>query len=329
MNLLTYRIKILLVVILGGVFSQYSFANISVTSKIDSSTLLMGKQTIIHLEVVKDIKQKGSLINEPQLDDLNANIVEGIEYIGLVRNDSTKLSANRIQINKDYLIQSFDSGLYTIPPFLYAIGVDTFESEPLTIKVLPVLLDTVYDKINDYSPIEEISLKWWDYIPDVITDNWDWILIALIALIIITTILVIYLCKIKNKSGTTFKNKVPPHELAINKLIELNSLKLCENGCEKEYYTKISEIIREYLANRFGINALEMTTAQIKYAVKQSEGASISKKYIEIVLEMADFVKFAKVRPLPEDNMRTYQAALQYVHDTKSVEIDENNKNAE
>ena len=137
------------------------------------------------------------------------------------------------------------------------------------------------------------------------------------------------LCKIKNKSGTTFKNKIPPHELAINKLVELNSLKLCENGCEKEYYTKISEIIREYLANRFGINALEMTTAQIKYAVKQSDGASISKKYIEIVLEMADFVKFAKVRPLPEDNMRTYQAALQYVHDTKSVEIDENNKNAE
>lgn len=316
------RIKILLVIVLAVFFAQSLVANISITSKVDSTTLLMGKQMVLHLEVVKDTKQKGRLVNDPQLNAKGSNLVEGIEYIGLVRNDSTLLSENRIQINKDYLIQSFDSGLYTIPPFLYALGVDTFESSPLTIKVVPLLIDSVYEKINDYSPIEEVELKWYDKILNKAQENWP--LIIFIVALLIGLILIIWLYRKRRRSGNKEEKRIPPYDLALIKLSELNSLKLCEKGREKEYYTKITEILREYLDNRFEINALEMTTAQIIDAVSKNEEASISKKYIEVVLEMADFVKFAKVRPLPEDNSRTFQAALQYVYDTKPAPKDEN-----
>ena len=316
------RIKILLVIVLAVFFAQSLVANISITSKVDSTTLLMGKQMVLHLEVVKDTKQKGRLVNDPQLNATGSNLVEGIEYIGLVRNDSTLLSENRIQINKDYLIQSFDSGLYTIPPFLYALGVDTFESSPLTIKVVPLLIDSVYEKINDYSPIEEVELKWYDEILNKAQENWP--LIIFIVALLIGLILIIWLYRKRRISENVKEKRIPPYDLAIIKLTELNSLKLCEKGREKESYTKITEILREYLANRFEINALEMTTAQIIDAVSNNKEASISKKYIEVVLEMADFVKFAKVRPLPEDNSRTFQAALQYVYDTKPAPKDEN-----
>lgn len=37
------------------------------------------------------------------------------------------------------------------------------------------------------------------------------------------------------------------------------------------------------------------------------------------ILDMADFVKFAKVRPLPEDNIKSFENALNFVRGTKPV----------
>jgi hypothetical protein len=47
------------------------------------------------------------------------------------------------------------------------------------------------------------------------------------------------------------------------------------------------------------------------------------------VVEIADFVKFAKVRPLPDDNVRAWQNALQFVEETKPApEPEEDGKQA-
>ena len=40
---------------------------------------------------------------------------------------------------------------------------------------------------------------------------------------------------------------------------------------------------------------------------------------------MADFVKFAKVRPLPEDNVKAYDNALRFVEETKPLPVEEEN----
>ena len=45
-----------------------------------------------------------------------------------------------------------------------------------------------------------------------------------------------------------------------------------------------------------------------------------------MILEMADFVKFAKVRPLPDDNLAIYQAAIEFVNETKPVQIENPDK---
>jgi hypothetical protein len=36
---------------------------------------------------------------------------------------------------------------------------------------------------------------------------------------------------------------------------------------------------------------------------------------------MADFVKFAKVRPMPDDNQKAYNGAVKFIEDTKPVEV--------
>ncbi|MDE6812556.1 MAG: hypothetical protein K2J28_01800, partial [Duncaniella sp.] len=76
-------------------------------------------------------------------------------------------------------------------------------------------------------------------------------------------------------------------------------------------------ILRVYLQGRFGINAMEMTSTQIRQILDSNEETRLSKENMERVLETADFVKFAKVRPLPDDNVRSFNSAMQFVEDTK------------
>ena len=60
-----------------------------------------------------------------------------------------------------------------------------------------------------------------------------------------------------------------------------------------------------------------MTSSQILDSIRKTEVDVISQKHIEKILEMADFVKFAKVRPLPDDNIKIYQTAIEFVKETK------------
>ena len=107
----------------------------------------------------------------------------------------------------------------------------------------------------------------------------------------------------------------------------LNDLKqqnLCSTGQEKEYYTTLTDILRVYLQDRFAINAVEMTTTQITAALNVNPETKSHKQMIRQILEVADFVKFAKVRPMPEDNVRSFNYALQFVEDTKVIPHSEN-----
>lgn len=317
------NIKYLILFLFIGIAIN-AFSAVKISSRLDSAILLMGKQSIIHLEILQDVSQTGRIINEPLKSDTITYIVDGIEYNGVVRNDTTTISEARRQINKDYLIQAFDSGLYTIPPFKYVVGIDTFQSAPLTLKVIPVQIDSIYETITDFAPIEPINKKWYDFIPDTISDNIFWIILVLVILFGVFAIL--YLRKKRQHIQNEKEIALPPYDLAILRLTELKELNLCEKGQEKEYYTNLTDIIREYLVGRFDINAMEMTTSQIKESINKTEIEGVSQKKMAMILEMADFVKFAKVRPLPDDNLVVYQAAIEFVNETKPVQLEVQDK---
>lgn len=122
---------------------------------------------------------------------------------------------------------------------------------------------------------------------------------------------------------TNQKKPEPPYDVAIAKLEQLREEQLCEQGLQKEYYTRLTDILREYLDRRFNINAMEMTSTQIRQALNNSKDEIMSKQLVEQVLEIADFVKFAKAQPLGADNIRAFEAARGFVEDTKPVELDD------
>lgn len=306
-----------LILLISPLVSLANVGPISLKASLDSAHIIMGKQTTLHIEIVDNNGVNGAL---PILDA--DTIIAEIEVISKSQADTIDLENNRRQINQDIIIQSFDSGLYTIPPIQYIVGKDTFKANPLALKVIPVSVDSL-QTIHGQADVIYPNSRWYDFLPDFITDYWGWILVVII--IILGAILALLLYKKKLPIALTPAQKeIPPYELAIQLLERLRDEKLCERGQEKEFYTRLTDILRSYIDSRFGINAMEMTSTQIIESLNSNNETVDSKSYVEQVLEIADFVKFAKVRPLPDDNVKSYNWALQFVKETKPIEESEN-----
>lgn len=323
------KINIKLLIVLIYTISTLTLnAEVKFSAKLDSSSLLMGNQTLIHLEIQQDATQRGQIINEPYDSSDVVEITKGVEFGGVVRNDTISIDAGRKQINRDYVIQSFDSGVYTIPPFKYVVGVDTFESKQLTLTVVPVKLDSAdlsTDTIKTFAKIEEIELSLSDRIPDSVKKYWYLWLIFFIIVIV----LIVLLYKYKSEAKTMFVKKkiLPPYELAKHKLNVLKSKGLCVEGYEKDYYTTLTDILREYLVGRYKIYAQEMTSSQIIDAIKNNSETSHVNIDLATVLQTADFVKFAKVLPSAEENIKSYQIVVDFVEATKPITETDNSSN--
>lgn len=281
-----------------------------VRARMDSASIWMGEQTRIHLELVQD---KDKIVSMPVLSD---TLVTGVEILNVSKPDTVSLGNDRIQINRDILVTSFDSGFYYIPPFRYILNNDTFATETLSLKVVPVEVDTTQAAL-DIKEVQEPPFVLLDYISDTA--------LTIIGVIILLALIVIgYLYYRKRKKpaeeALSPEDLLPPHERALRALETLKENKLWQNGQEKEYYTQLTDILREYIDDRFHINAMEMTSSQILSVLRSNKETKAVNTQLKQILEMADFVKFAKMRPLPDDNEAIMRDAISFVEETKVVE---------
>ena len=282
--------------------------NVTFKARLDSATLLMGKTTTLHLEITQDKGARGFFPGE-QLDTLNAMI----EIAERPAADTTDLDNNRIQINRDLIIQSFDSGMWVIKPIPYVVNGDTAYCNQLSLKVMPVDVSKMQD-INDIKPVEDVPFNLLDWLPDY---WWAW----LIALLLIGAGTWIYI-KFHKKGVNPLKprkRRLPPYEEAMYNLQRLKDAQLWQKGQEKEYFTGLTDILRVYIDRRFDINAVEMTSSQIIDTLKRNEETRAVNEQLEMILEVADIVKFANARPLADDNEVAYQRAVNFVEATRPV----------
>ncbi len=282
--------------------------NVTFKAKLDSATLLMGKTTTLHLEITQDKDARGFFPGE-QLDTLNAMV----EIAERPAADTTDLGNNRIQINRDLIIQSFDSGMWIIKPIPYVVNGDTAFCNQLTLKVLPVDVSQMKD-INDIKPVEEVPFNLLDWLPDY---WWAWLL----GLLLIGAGIWAYRKYYKKGINPLKPNRkrLPPYEEAMINLQNLKAAQLWQQGQEKEYFTGLTDILRVYIDRRFHINAVEMTSSQIIDTLKKNEETKAVNEQLEMILEIADIVKFANARPLADDNEVAYQRAVNFVEATRPV----------
>lgn len=322
------RLNVIAALVLAGT-GAIKADPVSVTAKIDSVETLQGMLRQIDIEVV----QPTSLILdwsavEPPKDNEILEIYPGIELTSASRIDSTRLGNDRLQLTRKLLVQPWDSGEFVIPGLPLIAGIDTFASNPIALKVVPAPTDTMTTINSAMMPTVKQESHFWDWVPDWLYDYWWAYLIAVVAII---AAVVAYLRYAKGGSVKVKVPKVkliPPYDKAMAQLQELQQKKLCEKGQEKQYYTTLTEILREYLEGRFGIYAMEMTTTQIKRAVYATVPEKEASKKMDEILEMADYVKFAKMRPLPEDNLRALNQAIAFVENTRPAPAAEERKEA-
>ncbi|MDE6018117.1 MAG: hypothetical protein K2G85_04815 [Muribaculaceae bacterium] len=291
-------------------------AAVNVTASLDSATILMGRIDTLRLIVERDADRQGifPLFNKIQSGGFVTILGDTVE-LGSPRMDTIKNDGSRITERFVVPVQVFDSGFYRLPPFVYITASDSADSNEVELTVVPVKVGE-NDPISDFRDVAEPSDKsFWDWMPDWLFDLW-WLWLLMIAIVVAA----IFISRRYRKTGKIIslpeKPSPKPWTVALERLEVLKSKNLWENGMEKEYFTQLTDILRDYLAQRFGINAMEMTSRQIMQTLADQSDVKEKRGYVRKILDVADFVKFAKVRPLPADNVEAYDNAVNFVNET-------------
>ena len=283
-----------------------------IKATIDSTSILIGQQTKIHLEIAAD---KGQQLQIPLISD---TLMTGVEVLGISKVDTTDIGNNRIQMKYDYLITAFDSALYLLPPFKVIANADTVYSGELALKVSTLLVDTESGKFYDIKAIRKPPFVLMDYLPTAL------LILAIIALVVVVAFIIYRI--INKKSLMPFKKEepyIPPHVRALRRLDAIKLGKLWQTGKEKEYHSEITETLRIYVEERFDIGAMEMTSGEILTEVKKYSDADTVYDNLKQILILADFVKFAKYKPLPDENELSMMNAYLFVINSKKEEAPE------
>jgi hypothetical protein len=291
------------------IFAQRTLIDV----KIDSAAILIGEQTMLHLTVTID-KDKNVQVVIP-----GDTLMRGVEVLAFSKPDSSIIENNRLLIKQDILITSFDSALYLLPPLKVIDGPDTVYSNQVALKVSTVPVDV--GNPEDFFDIKEVWKP-----PFVLADYYPWIFGVLIALFLICVVGYIIQRMRNQKPIIPFRRdtpKLPPYEQAIMELNRIKQQKLWQQGRNKEYYTSITEILRRYIVDRFGMNAMEMTSGEILDMIKRDSEADSVYENLKQILQLADFVKFAKWNPLPDENDLSMMNAYLFVNQTKPAIIEE------
>ncbi|MEM8523863.1 MAG: hypothetical protein AAGG68_04425 [Bacteroidota bacterium] len=287
-------------------FTLHLQAQINATAALDSTQLLIGDKVQLRVQVKHS--------TDIQVNDLDLSALEEAE--GFEVNEVSPWDTLRADLlQKNITIQSFDSGYHFIPPIPILYNRNG-ESQKVTTRRLAFTVNTIAQdslQLAPIKPIEEEPRKLEDYL---------WLIIGVLVLGILIGVLRYFM---KRKEGTTEavvpEIKLPAHEIALQQLAALKAEKLWQKGEVKTYHSRLTRIVREYLENRYDIQALEMTTHQILEQLSKLDFDDSRRDRLQEMLQAADLVKFAKAEPAQEFHERMMEYAEQFVEETKKVEV--------
>lgn len=305
------------ILLAAAVSATAQTAPITVTASTDSAVILMGSQ--FHLTVTASVpsgqESELKLVNVPEINNPREGFGEYFASYVVATSTDTAVANGRSTVTAEYTLQGFDPGLYPLPVVGATTNTgDTVWAEMLTLKVLPMEVDTVTMAARPMAGIVPANCKWYDYIP-----LWLLWLLAGIAVAAAFAAVLVLTRKRKIAAVAAAAKPVPPFDLAMMRLEKLRQSGAAVPGHEKQFYTELTDILRRYLHGRFGINALEMTSSQILKALRSNPDTRMPAEQMNEVLKIADFVKFAKVKPLADDNQRSLLRATEFVQSTKPL----------
>lgn len=195
---------------------------------------------------------------------------------------------------KKYVLTSFDSGRYELPKQLIRLKNKVHYTKPIIFNVGTIAVDTTKQKLFAIKSVQYQKYT----IKDYAKNYW-----YLLPILLILAALIWYFFIRKKETEEEKIAKIPPFEMAIQKLADLDKKLLWQNNKTKEYYSELTDIIRTYIEKELKVPALESTTNELVNDIKRinnTNNLDISNKIIlklKDLLKEADLVKFAKSKP--------------------------------
>ena len=292
---------------------------IVVSASIDSTSLMIGDQTDLHLQVTQE---KSERVEMPVFGE---TLQDGIEIVDKTIVDTLPLSDGRIQLHQYLTLTSFKDSLFSINPIAVVSGQDTFWTEPMALNIVqPFEVDTTL-AITDIKDIEKAPIWWWGI--------FRWILLGALALAL--AVGGWYLWRWYQKNRKPEEEPIDPEllrpadEVALEKLDEIKAQKIWKDGKVKEYQTELTDVVREYISRRFDVQSTEKTSDETLRALEpilvkgqgdkvqctREEGKELFTK-LSKMLQLADLVKFAKWHTTPDENEMALTTAYEFVKNT-------------
>ncbi len=259
---------------------------------------------------------------------LNDSTVRGIMFLRPWQTDTLKTYKAKkdrplsYDIRVSTVLTTFDEGEYEIGELpvgrLTKDGVvDTLLFDSIRFKVMTMPVDTTTFQPHDIKDIISCPLTAAEVLP--------WVgLFYLIVLMVIAAVCLVKMHK-KRLSGE-LERKDPAHIVALRRLDGYRGDKLWVPEKQKQFYSGVTDVLREYIAARYGIGAMEMTTSEIFRDLKPEFADSPADRKallsdLENLFETADYVKFAKHTATEQENASVLPLAVRFVTQTYQDEL--------
>lgn len=258
-----------------------------VEAEVDSTEIKIGEEIKLSLMVEADTTAK-VVFPEGNNSFLPLELLEAYDA------DTVQKDA-KYNLIKKYGITQYDSGSYYIPKLKILIDDKPFYTDSIRVAVADVVVDTLKQKMFDIKKITSVekgSSSWWMYL-----------LIVLGLIILFGAYFYFFVFQLKEKKRKKKKADIPPFDRALLQLNELDKSKLLLNSEYKDYYSELTNIVRQYIEEEVRIDALESTTAELILKIEAQKDAGYldlkdeTIKNLKNVLQTADLVKFAKSKP--------------------------------
>jgi hypothetical protein len=270
-----------------------------VSSRIDTTRIRIGEQFNYEIEIeeIQDVR-----LPKFESDSLNR--------IGLV---ASKIDSLKNRLVVKYTLTSFDSGRYVLPGQEVFIRDRRFLTDPVIVDVGTVPVDTIKQPMHHIKSIKSEPYLFSDYL------NYFW---GLIVALVIIGIILYYVLRDKPTHEEVIE-RIPPFEMAKQRLQELDQKKLIEQNRIKLYYVELTDIVRSFIEREMKIPALESTTDELIETITDfNESSKLdipddTLKKLQRLLQEADLVKFAKMKPLLNEielHRRDAETVIDIIH---------------
>ncbi|UPK70107.1 hypothetical protein [Chitinophaga filiformis] len=283
-----------------------SAQQVDVKAQADTDRIRLGEQVKLHLSA--SMPPQGMNVVFPQIPD-------SFGHFEVVRRSplDTTAQGNTKLLGQTIVLTSFDSGRWDIPALRFDLVsggsiTDSAFTGPLSIDVNTVDVDTT----KAFKPIKGVRTVGWSF-----WDYWLYFAIGITVALVGVGLFVYFRSRPKKAAPVPVAVVVPPYEIALQQLQQLKSEKVWQQGDIKQYYTRLTDILRTYFEQQFNIPALEQTSEELLQHIKPVTILNQQRDKLRGLLSLADLAKFAKMTPSPEEHEGAMQHAQEIVEWTK------------